>query len=290
MSKKKKKENKKKNKLNIPRTVEEAERNLDTYIPAGWNNAPLIKTQSSQFEKEQIKELAEAIYEYMAEKDITQPGGSWQDYLLIQMLRQVYKKSTINELMLRKGENAGMAELKAVYEDLPSQITASDDEIEKIIKMLSKDKKDYEGVAYSEIVSEIAKLRGIKIEVESLKQRNILNEIGKIVDVVIAKHQQSKWIIFIEGIIIGLISNGIFELLKGALSSLVMRAPYTEAQIYEVESDVVRHYEIWKQTTEGKDEFEEKEREITLFYVLHAICVLSVLGKAVPKNPLFNEG
>lgn len=290
MTKRKSKQKKnQKKKLHIPRTVEEARRTSDRYIPAGWDNAPLIKTKPEQFDQDQIKELARAIYEYMSEKDMKNPGGSWQDFILVSLLQHVYMQSAIRDLISTKGESPRMAELKVVYESLPPEVSASDEEIEQIITKLKKKKKSYEDIAYDEIVAEIAKLRGVSVDVKTLKKKGMLAEIEKVVDSLLKKHTQSKWLIFIEGILLGLISNGLFELLKKALASLVMRAPYTEAQIYEIETDVIRSFETWLRSVDKPDYLEDEESEITLFYVLHAVCVLSVLGLSVPYNPLFDE-
>lgn len=278
-----------KGKLYIPHTVEDARKSLSQPIPAGWDNAPLIKTKKKHFKVDEIAKLSRAIYEYMTEKDLTKPGRSWQDFILLSTLKEVYKQSAIRELMSTQGESARMAELKVIYENLPPEIVASDDEIEQIITSLRNQKPKYEDITYDEIVAEIAKLRGTQVKKTSLNKRDLLVQIEKVVDSVIKKHERNKWLIFIEGIIIGLISSGLFELLKQALASLVSRAPYTEAQIYEVECDVLRTMDKWKQVVRKADpSVDEKDAEVILLFTLHALSVLSVLGSSVPWNPLFD--
>lgn len=280
---------KRKDKLHIPHTVEKAQKSFGSQLRRALNDPndeARTKTEAPKSEREHIKELAEAIYEYMAEKDLTKPGGSWQDYILLSTLRRVYQQSAVEELALKTGENERMADLKVVYENLPPEITASEEEIDKIIATLKKQKPAYEDITYKELVAEIAKLRGVNIDLSTLKQRNVLDEVDKIVDSVVKRHERNKWILLIEGILIGLVSNGLFELLKSSLASLIARAPYAEAQIYEVECDVFRAFNDWRPSEEYTNEFEEQEITIMLIYTFHAVCVLSVLGITVPRNVL----
>jgi hypothetical protein len=280
---------KRKQELHIPRTVEEAEKSLNVSIPVGGGNPLALKTKPREFTKAEISELARAIYEYMLEKDMTKPGRSWEDTILISMLVDTYKKQAISQLVESENIDPSVAELKVVFQDIPPEIIPSPDEIKQAFETLTNRKPKYEHIAYDEIIAEVAKMRGIDFDTSSLQKRDLLAEIQKIVDKSIQKHEESKWILYLEAIILGVISSGLFELLKMALASLVMRAPYTEAQIYEVESDVLRTLEKWRRIPESTKELsmDNQDKNISLWFVLHALCVLSVLGSVVPNNPLF---
>jgi hypothetical protein len=77
------------------------------------------------------------------------------------------------------------------------------------------------------------------------------------------------------------VTNGLYDLLKESIISLTTRAPYPEAQIYEIESDVWRSRERWQSgipTEEQFNEFGELDREIAFTFIIHAICVTRIVG------------
>ena len=56
------------------------------------------------------------------------------------------------------------------------------------------------------------------------------------------------------------------------------RAPYPQAQIYEIESDLWREMARWRSNTPSPDDFSESDKFVALTYVLHAICVTAIAG------------
>jgi hypothetical protein len=110
---------------------------------------------------------------------------------------------------------------------------------------------------------------------------------------ILSNQERSKWIEYITGILIGLISSGLYDAIKVALESLVARAPYAEAQIYEIETDIYSELPKWRAAAAASlpvDSATDMERlDHALVYSLHALCILSVLGPNVRHTKLFKS-
>jgi len=271
--------------LIVPHSVDDAAK-PSVRIPAGWDNAKSIKTSSQEFTADDIHKLAEAIYKYMITKNLAEPAPSWQDYIFISMLRDQYMQSKIDEYVASTGASHMEARLSLIYANLPKELRVTDEDVAEIIARLEAQKPPYEDVTTDEIVIEVAKANEREMTPADLEKKNLLADMAKVVDAVIKKHERNKWIIFVEEIVAGLITNGLYDLLRVALESLIGRAPYPEAQIYEVESDVLRTIDLWTQGVPSIDDFNESEANVSLWFALHCMCVLAVLGTAVPNNPL----
>ena len=85
----------------------------------------------------------------------------------------------------------------------------------------------------------------------------------------------------------------LFELIQGSLHSLVGRAPDTEAQIYEVEADVMRRFSRWVDATRGAldraDDITQQDKDNLLLICIHALVISAVCGRYIPGNPLMRE-
>ena len=278
--------------LRIPLSVEEAEKEFALQFRRALRclekstNATPDTTRDVHPQQDPIIELAEAICDYITEKNVIKPSHGWQDYLLLSRLKRLILQNAAKEISRKTHDGERMAELKAIFRNLPTTVNASEEEILEIVSTLSAQKPSARDVTYHDVVIEIAKLRRVKIDVQSLKEFDILNEVRKTVDSVIKSHEQSKLILLIEGILIGLISSGLFELLKWSLVSLIRRAPTATSQIYEVECDVLRSFYEWRPAPKCTNGFEEEEVSLVHLYVLHAVCVLAVLGGSVSRNHL----
>jgi hypothetical protein len=274
-------------KLRIPNSVEQEVRMAGQDNIYGPDNARMIKARADQLEQEEIKELAEAIYDYMAEKRFEPSDQTGENDTLILQLSWIYKKSAIKKQTLFK-KRTKMADLRVIYESLPISISASNDEIEQI-KSTLREQRPIEQIDHNDIIAEIAKRRGVSLDLNILKKRNYLAEIERIVDDVIKKHDRSKLILFIEGIIIGLVGNGLFELLKRLLEQSIQIAGILH-MLPQIEHQLTWDQKPeWKTLVKPTDGFSEEEAEIAYYYALHAMFLLAAVGPIVTGNPLFEE-
>jgi hypothetical protein len=276
----------------VPHSVEEA-RQLYGHIPAGWDNAMLIKPASS-VTPEDAAQLANAIYAYMKTKDIAHPAPSWQDYVIRQLLNSW---KVHNEVAKRvdQGETPQRALLHYYYPKSKEILPVTDQDIMDAENKLKEGRPSYEDVTYEEILEELAKTvshnTGKKVKIRRVikEERNVSEDIAQAVREALDKHKQKVWVTFLSGLLIGLITNGIYDLLKIALASLVGRAPYSEAQIYEIECDLENERDRWMECLPSEHELDDDGVFIALTYTLHVLCVLAVIGPAIPQNPLMRE-
>jgi hypothetical protein len=276
----------------VPHSVEEA-RQLYGYIPAGWDNAMLIKPASG-VTPDDTAQLANAIYAYMRTKDIAHPAPSWQDYVIRQLLQNWKVRDEVAK-RIDQGETPRLALLHYYYPKSEEILPVTDQDILDAVKKLEEGRPSYNKVTYEEILEELAKTvsqntgKEIKVEIVVNEERDVSEDISQAVKKTLDKHKQKVWVTFLSGLLIGLITNGIYDLLKVALESLVGRAPYSEAQIYEIECDLAREQDRWMECLPNEHELDEDDVFVALTYTLHVLCVLAVIGPAMPRNPLIRE-
>lgn len=273
----------------VPHSVEEAEQ-LYGRIPAGWDNAPLIRPASS-VTPEDAALLADAIYAYMRTKDIAHPAPSWQDFVIRKLLQNWKVRNEVAK-RVEQGETPGLALLHYYYPKSREILPVTDQDILDATKKLEAGRPSYEHVTYEEVIEELAKTvshdtgRTVNIEIIVKEERDVSGDIAQAVKRTLDKHKQKVWITFLSGLLIGLITNGIYDLLKMALESLVGRAPYSEAQIYEIECDLVKELDRWMECLPIEHELDDDDIFVALTYTLHVLCILAVVGPALPSNPL----
>lgn len=271
----------------IPHSVDEARNRYGLFLPPGWENAYLVKS-ADDMEPDDVKRLAEAVYIYMRTKDIANPGSSWQDFVLVSVFHNWHISTEITK-RVEAGETPLRAKLNYLYPNLSTTVPFTEDDVHAAIETLEKGRPSYEKLKYDEIVEEIIKMHSAQIKVTDIEKTNVLDEIANVVEKIVAKHEKNRWLIFLEGLIVGLITNGLYDLIKQALESLVIRAPYAEAQIYEIECDVLRSIDRWENCARFSSDIDDSASFVAMWYTLHAICVLAIVGKSVPRNPLFRE-
>jgi hypothetical protein len=108
-----------------------------------------------------------------------------------------------------------------------------------------------------------------------------VQEVAKAVESALAKHERSRWLLFIEGIIVGLVTNGVYDALSASIGSLFNRAPTWEAQIWTVEHDVGARVDRWMASVPSMEEFDETDRYTALWFTLHALSMLTFTGQVV---------
>jgi hypothetical protein len=115
-----------------------------------------------------------------------------------------------------------------------------------------------------------------------VEPRDVRRDVAEAVERVLKKHKEKVWITFLAGLITGLITNGIYDIIKEAVISLVRRAPYAQAQIYEVESDLYRQIDRWNACLPDEHELDNEDIFVAMTYALHALAVTAILGLRVP--------
>lgn len=289
---------KKRKKLSIPVSVEEviSDSQGNSLKPTGWVLDRTIKVSVDEYTQEELAELALAILDYLKRKNVGKPGRGWQDYIFVNIVIDIFKRKEIRDRVEQLKQHPLIAGLAVVYGKILDHITLTDNEAKQVMENVSKKGKDTKAITngklfYKELLREIVKLKKLNIDVESLEDTDILKTVAEELKNTLRKQNDSKLRTYVEAILLGLISAGIFEIIKYALSTLMYRAPHPEEQIYEVECDVIRKYNKWNKVAlrslQDMGEIDIVLLDLLVIYILHALCVLSVLGLNVEGTPLF---
>lgn len=279
--------------LVIPESVEKCHPQMVGPVHPGWDNAGPFKTSLHDLTKEELADLATAILDYMQKKSIREPGRSWQDFFFVRMLVDVLKRKEIRYRISRLKQHPLVAELAFVFGEVAETIRLNRREAKKVIAAARKNLAKNDALPYKALLREVAKIKSLDIDVDSLEERDVVRILSEELRTVLRKQNDAKTKLRIEAILLGLITAGLFEVIRYALATLVARAPYAEAQIYEIECDVFKRYSKWRKVACNEitqTDVDDELVDVLLIYTLHAICVLAVLGPNVRGTPLFSEG
>lgn len=252
--------------LVVPLTVREVGR---LGPPPRWWNTEWPHDEDTAAPTEDFRPVAEAIFEYMNKKDIANPGRGWQDRIFVLELLDWYVNSTAEQRRRITGEAPLQARFQAQRSNRPADLVGSDDEIKQMIALIRNNGRPDAHVTDNGVIDSHA---------ESIKINLLLEGLAESVTKAIQKHERKKWIVFLEGIVVGLATNGIFEALKFAVQSLTARAPNPETQLYEVEADLLQNMERWIACVQLDSEFNNSDAHLALWYSVHCLSVVSVTG------------
>lgn len=256
---------------------------------AGWDQASVLRYKPEEFDKQRIRDISAAVTQYLFDKDLSKPGRSWQDFIAVQVLLHQVVHDEVTRRIKEDGDAYIIAELRTVFVNFP-HINLTKHEEKLVDKFIKEKTQGIDELKYSDLAGYVFRLKNVNMQPGKLRTRNNLRQVDtnrkKLLGI-----GQERLIGIVEGIIASLIAAGLFELLREALASLATRAPYTEAQIYEVESDVVRGMKTWHDACKDTlAALEGSHREIVLILVLHATTVAAVYGMNIPGNPLCRSG
>jgi hypothetical protein len=274
---------KKKNRLVIPHTVDDLDR-VQSEVSQPRRKGDPSRAENATLSQDEIKEVARAIYELIQEKSVTMHGPSWQDVALFDSLMIAFvENSKRSAIDTSRSELAGY---RAFYPNLPLELDATDLEIDRIKAKLQRENVDDRRL-HETLLQALADAQGLSLRPEHLVPVDMTAVREAMIKPFLTAIHKSRWIAFIEGLLAGLITNGVYDILKDAVASLTMRAPYAEAQIYEVESDLIH----WYTRKESHGEIAVTDSgsltsHVLRAYTLHTLAVLGALGPQIPRNPL----
>jgi len=148
---------------------------------------------------------------------------------------------------------------------------------------LKRGRPVYDDVTYEEVIKDLVETlpREVRVNISIehiLQRRDVGRDVAETVERTLKKHKEKVWITFLVGLITGLVTNGIYDVIKEAVMYLVFRAPYPEAQIYEVESDLYKTASRWKSCLPDGHGLDDEDTFVAFTYSIHAMAVAAVLG------------
>ena len=279
-------------------------------------------------------ELAETILQNLHNNDlILNYSGNVEDLFLLEVLSRLVLQMEAKRRMKEFGEDHLTAILEIVFDGLPSNLNLTDEEIKKgkqivnaefldqtiedIIKEVSEirergmalgimrmigDKNVYDLMRkqypFDTLLYEILKDRKDlkkKITIKKTSRKGFLKLVNSALQPV-RNIPREKLISFIVGVLASLAAAGIYELIKQSIASLIGRAPYLEAQIYEVEMDIFSNLPKWRASLPDSNELKKDiPKDILLLFILDSICRKSLqpgakLAELLPNgNYIQNE-
>lgn len=254
--------------------------------PSCSRNRAFLKGSREEFTERELRAVAGSLVGYLSNRDLTHTTDSWQDYMLHQSTKQKALKMLVQKKIDETGQPPFVAYLNVMYKNLPP-FELSPEQLSAIENLRSED-RDPE--VFRTTLHDILSESGIDLDQLVPTDHGSASEHAR---KKLAGIDRERLVRIAESVVAGLLGAGAFTAIGWALENVPKTfAPYSEAQIHEIEGVLYRGSGDWMPKLLSDLEEEQLKPDEAAFladFFVHGTVLLAFYGRTLQRNPLMRE-